>query len=88
MFGYDLGKYGTDGKFGKATENAVKAFQRDQELTVDGIVGPATWAMLQKNAETRKVKLYTVTIPHLTRDQADEFLQLYSKVTVIEEGGS
>lgn len=32
-----------DGKFGAATTEAVKAYQRIANLTVDGIVGPVTW---------------------------------------------
>ena len=35
-----------DGKFGKKTEEAVKDFQKKNGLTVDGIVGPKTWAKL------------------------------------------
>ena len=35
-----------DGVFSKKTEDAVKAFQADRGLTVDGIVGPKTWAKL------------------------------------------
>jgi peptidoglycan hydrolase-like protein with peptidoglycan-binding domain len=35
-----------DGVFGPKLETAVKEFQQGAELTVDGIVGPATWAAL------------------------------------------
>ena len=46
--GYKLPKYGADGSFGNETLTAVKAFQKDHKLTVDGIVGPKTWAELLK----------------------------------------
>ena len=35
-----------DGIFGRMTTRAVKRYQRVNNLTVDGIVGPATWAKL------------------------------------------
>lgn len=37
-----------DGVFGTNTENEVKAFQRRNNLTADGVVGPRTWAELDK----------------------------------------
>lgn len=35
-----------DGNFDSSLESAVKSFQQANGLTVDGIVGPATWAAL------------------------------------------
>jgi peptidoglycan hydrolase-like protein with peptidoglycan-binding domain len=35
-----------DGQFGTKTETAVKAVQKAKKLTVDGIVGPKTWAAI------------------------------------------
>ena len=35
-----------DGVFGALTESAVKAFQNQHNLTVDGIVGQRTWYYL------------------------------------------
>lgn len=35
-----------DGRYGKATTAAVRAFQRSQHLTSDGITGPVTWQRL------------------------------------------
>lgn len=40
--GYDLGKYGIDSSFGGDTEKAVKQFQKDNKLAVDGKVGKNT----------------------------------------------
>jgi len=46
--GYDLGPAGADGKVGKKTTEAVKAFQSQRGLVSDGLVGPQTrTALLQ-----------------------------------------
>lgn len=40
--------YGVDGSFGKATETAVRTFQKDNGLVVDGSVGRATQAKIDR----------------------------------------
>lgn|GEM_PF-1089731 len=40
-----------DGDFGWKTEAAVRAFQREYRLRVDGMVGPETWAMLMSEVQ-------------------------------------
>ncbi|MGH8432727.1 MAG: peptidoglycan-binding domain-containing protein [Solimonas sp.] len=42
--GFDTG--GVDGRFNPKTEAAVKDLQLRSTLTVDGIVGPRTWAVV------------------------------------------
>lgn len=46
--GYDCGRYGADGDFGDATEQAVREFQRDTGLSVDGKVGVETVSALRR----------------------------------------
>ena len=47
--GHDCGQ--VDGDFGSKTLKAVKEFQTDKKLKVDGIVGAKTWAALDEAAE-------------------------------------
>ena len=44
---YDCGRWGADGDFGDCTEMAVRNFQRDYNLDVDGIAGKDTIAVLE-----------------------------------------
>ncbi len=44
--GFPCGKWGADGEFGIATENALKEYQRKKGLEADGIAGPITWGKL------------------------------------------
>ena len=43
-----------DGVAGANTINAIKTFQRDNGLLADGIVGPATWALLEKQLQVKE----------------------------------
>ncbi len=82
--GYDCGASGADGKFGAFTEAAVKRFQQDVGLTVDGVVGPKTYEALER--QTPVTTLYTVHIPHCTKYQAEGLLNQYPGSTMTQEG--
>jgi len=44
--GYSCGSSGVDGSFGGATDKALRAYQKEKGLAVDGSCGPATWKSL------------------------------------------
>lgn len=75
-YGKYMQPYGADGSFGAATENAVKAFQKDNKLSVDGVAGPKTQAkideLMKKNASDYK-KMYNDA-----KKQADEYKKMYN----------
>ena len=92
--GYNLGAFGPegngiDGKFGGKTEDAVKQFQRSHDgpdgraLTVDGIVGENTWWAID-NAEDQPLaaETYTVTIPGLTKELAEDLCMEWDGATM------
>ena len=41
--GYDIGRFGIDGVYGRSTKEAVKEFQRASGITIDGIAGKDTF---------------------------------------------
>ncbi len=54
--GYDTGPI--DGVFGRRTQAAIRAFQRDQQLVIDGIAGPATLARLLPDLSASPVEAH------------------------------
>ena len=58
--GYNVGT--ADGIFGSTTEQKVKDFQKDNKITVDGVVGNGTWSLLVKG------KSITITAGHSNVD--------------------
>ena len=83
--GYSCGSAGADGKFGNDTQYAVRKFQMDHGLQVDGIVGPKTWEALQDT--TNQIQLYTVHLPGLPLYKAEALVSQYDGAWM-EEGGT
>ena len=71
--GYALHKYGADGEYGSETATAVKAFQRDRGLQVDGIAGEATLAALYAG----QGNMYTVTLHNVPEAEAIALIGKY-----------
>ena len=86
--GYDIGSCGIDGDFGRATEAAVKEFQSDHRLVVDGVVGVMTWNALDtaiaKLNEKPSEKIYSVVIRNLDKTQAEAIANNYPGAEIVE----
>lgn len=82
--GYKLPRYGADGDFGAETEAAVKQFQKDHGLKVDGIAGEKTWASLMGEAPAPVVK-YTVVLKGITESQLDQLKKQFTDISYTKE---
>lgn len=61
-----------DGMFGNDTENAVRNYQGDHNLQVDGFAGPETRQALSLTASTETVKDESVTISEEPEGQSNQ----------------
>lgn len=59
LIGYNITEF--DGVYGAETEKAVSAFQKDQKMTVTGVVTNATWRALKKTPPISGRKLPQIT---------------------------
>ena len=75
--GYSLPKYGADGDYGSETVSAVKAFQKANGLTTDGIIGKKTWEKLLAEKPAEKPKKYKVIIRDQDKETAEEIIKKY-----------
>ena len=71
--GYGLPRYGADGEYGAETAAAVKAFQADRGLQVDGVAGEATLAALYAG----QGNTYTVTLHNVPEAEAIALIGKY-----------
>lgn len=77
--GYKLPKYGADGGFGEETKNAVKAFQKAEGLSVDGIVGPATLSAIANKLSKKSTSSSYSTILGKERKNKSSDVKAYQQ---------
>lgn len=85
QLGYSVGIKGADGVYGWDSHAAVVAFQRANGMPEDGIVTPATRQAMSKaqgGVIYPSQLRYLVTLPDLTKPQADALLANYPNAQV------
>ena len=78
--GYELGNEGVDGFYGPRTAAALKAFQQQRLLLVDGVLGANSWRELVEAGYALGERLLYLRIPNL---RGDDVLALQVKLNLL-----
>jgi N-acetylmuramoyl-L-alanine amidase len=78
--GFELGREGVDGFFGPSTELAVRSFQQERGLLVDGVVGANTWRELVESGYELGDRLLYLREPPF---RGDDVLALQVKLNLL-----
>lgn len=71
--------------FGKSTETAIKRFQQNRGLLVDGIVGPETWQDLNEASYSVGNRILSLKKPYLRGDDIKK-IQLWLRILGFNPG--
>lgn len=87
LLGYDCGESGADGDFGSGTQSAVKKFQSDNGLAVDGICGANTHAKLDAKYKALGVFVAVCNLQDLkVRTGPGTNYSIFSKYPSLDKG--
>ena len=78
--GFELGREGVDGFFGRSTELAVRSFQQQRGLLVDAVVGANTWRELVEAGYSLGDRLLYLREPPF---RGDDVLALQIKLNLL-----
>lgn len=94
LLGYDTEAFewvfyhgGVDGSFGTNTREAVYHFQKEENLSVDGSVGPATWGRMAE-LTTTAINVDGDTDFRLTFKDGEKAGSIRTVITAVYNGGA
>lgn len=83
-YGKYMEPYGADGKYGAKTKLAVKAFQRDNGLTVDGKAGPITLGKIEELLKKQAQQAEAQALQARAKQLENELQQARSQALMLE----